>query len=1002
MQRMVYIILAMAFSVIPLISEASNTWKIPQYRLTVNVDVENNILSGKSQIDVDNGPMKIHTGELIIKSVKLDGNILPFTIRDGFIELNPSKKGVLSIEYKGIFREVKREVDPFNHGVLESIINQKSIFLTGTWYPLVHGLFIYRLTAILPAGYHAVSEAEDIDMIKDNTSWIYSFDFPYPLNHINLIASKDFEITKKEINRISIYTYFFPEERELKDKYIQHAIRFIELYEGMFGSFPYKRFSIVENFLQTGYSMPGLTVLGSDVVKLPFIVETYLGHEILHQWFGNYVFVDYEKGNWAKGLVTYLSDHLYESGKDKDREYRKRLLIDYRNYVNPENEISLREFRERIDFSTKAIGYGKSMMVFYMLKNIIGDEVFFKSLRAIIERKRFKKVSWDDIKTIFEEFSGKDLGDFFKQWIDEKGLPSLSIENEKVRISNGRFEVSFDIIQKNKTFIIDIPVEFHLRGSTVTNVINIKKERERFTFFFDDEPLSLVIDRDYSIPRELTEKELPPVISGIIGAKRVLLSVPPEKKEIYKMVVDVFRDKEIIEVDQDMRTTDGQRFNPSDYNIIILDRDNPLIKRLFGSHSIIDAGFSITVKKNPFNLEKVIALIDASSINELELSLRKIFHYGGYSQVVFEGGRNVSKSIEGSTEGINITLRREPPVVELSKVKTMEDIIERILLKKVIFIGEFHDRFSNHLVQLEIIKSLVKKGRKIAIGMEMFQRPFQNVLDDYINGKIDEIVFLRKTEYFKRWGFDYNLYKPILDFARKNRIPVIALNQKKEIIDKVSREGIESLTEDEKKEIPPDTDFSDMGYQERLREIFRHHTGGRDFKNFYQSQILWDETMASTLIEFLSINNDYQMVVLAGGGHIMYGFGIPKRVKRRGVNDIVTILIDSELIDGIADYVIIPEPIDGMVSPKLMVSLSVSEKGIMITDFPQGSISKKAGLKKGDVILSLDDNPVKTIEDIKIHLFYKKPGDSIKVKVKRRIFLFGERIIEYEFRLPGD
>ena len=107
--------------------------------------------------------------------------------------------------------------------------------------------------------------------------------------------------------------------------------------------------------------------------------------------------------------------------------------------------------------------------------------------------------------------------------------------------------------------------------------------------------------------------------------------------------------------------------------------------------------------------------------------------------------------------------------------------------------------------------------------MEMFQRPFQKTLDEYISGSIDEREFLKKSEYFKRWGFDYNLYKPILDFARAEKIPVVALNLRREITDKVSKTGMDSLTDDERKDVPEQMDFSDKEYRDRLRQVFDQH-----------------------------------------------------------------------------------------------------------------------------------------------------------------------------------
>ncbi len=354
------------------------------------------------------------------------------------------------------------------------------------------------------------------------------------------------------------------------------------------------------------------------------------------------------------------------------------------------------------------------------------------------------------------------------------------------------------------------------------------------------------------------------------------------------------------------------------------------------------------------------------------------------------------QELAGFTKGIHIELRKAPKIIEPKKILTLIDVIEAVSDKKIIYIGEYHDKFSHHYLQKRFIEALHEKNKKIAIGMEMFQRPFQSVLDDYINGRIEEREFLKKTEYFKRWGFDYNLYKPILDMAREKTIPVIALNIRREIIEKVSRSGIESLTDEEKKEIPEEIDFSDYRYRERLREVFKEHRRPEgNFEYFYQSQLLWDETMANSIDEFLKKHPDYQMIVLAGGGHLAYGSGIPKRAFRRNQAEYAIILIDAELDTDIADFAIYPEPLEGIIAPKLMVNLKEEGGHLIITDIPEDSISKKAGLKKGDIIVKIDDFPVTTVEDLRIHLFYKKPGDSVKVTVMRRYFLFGEKEKEF-------
>jgi aminopeptidase N len=337
----------------------------------------------------------------------------------------------------------------------------------------------------------------------------------------------------------------------------------------------------------------------------------------------------------------------------------------------------------------------------------------------------------------------------------------------------------------------------------------------------------------------------------------------------------------------------------------------------------------------------------------------------------------------------------------MADLKTLSRIIEQVEGKKIVYVGEYHDRFSNHTVELQVIKGLFKKNPRIAIGMEMFQRPFQQVLDDYIGGAIGEREFLKKTEYFSRWVYDFNLYKPILDFARAEKIPVVALNARREIIDKVSKGGRDSLSVEEKKELPQQMDLTDDGYRDRLKQAFAEHKnrGEKNFDFFYEAQVLWDETMALSLDEYLRKDPLRQIIVIAGSGHLAYGSGIPKRAFRRNGYSYATILNDADIDRGIADFLIFPEEEEGVTAPKLMVMLKEEGGKVMITDFPADSVSRKAGIRAADIVLALDNAPVRTVDDMKIALFYKRNDEVIKVKVMRKRFLFGDRELEFDVKL---
>ncbi|AMA09581.1 ChaN family lipoprotein [Picosynechococcus sp. PCC 73109] len=204
---------------------------------------------------------------------------------------------------------------------------------------------------------------------------------------------------------------------------------------------------------------------------------------------------------------------------------------------------------------------------------------------------------------------------------------------------------------------------------------------------------------------------------------------------------------------------------------------------------------------------------------------------------------------------------------------------------QVIYLGEHHTSEADHIAQLEIIKALHDHHPQVAIAMEMFQRPFQGVLDQYIAGEISEADLVAQTEYETRWGFDWELYAPILRFAQEKQIPVIALNAPNEVVRQVSSVGLASLEAADFEYLPPreELDLSNESYQALLQEAFTGHGqhGNFDFDNFFAAQVVWDETMAEAIANFAQRNPNTQIITLAGQGHVIYGYGIPERVQRR-------------------------------------------------------------------------------------------------------------------------
>lgn len=236
----------------------------------------------------------------------------------------------------------------------------------------------------------------------------------------------------------------------------------------------------------------------------------------------------------------------------------------------------------------------------------------------------------------------------------------------------------------------------------------------------------------------------------------------------------------------------------------------------------------------------------------------------------------------------------------------MNSFIKDIQDKKVIYIGEYHDSKLHHSIQLKIIKKIKEHNSKIAVGLEMFESKYQDIINDYIYGKINEEEFLEKTQYKEKWGFNYSLYKPLINYFREERIHIIALNMESEIIKKISNYGISSLSSHELNRLPGHIDFTNERYRKMLFKIFKQHPkiSNNDFQRFYSAQIVRDEEMAENIDRLLKNNPEYQVVVLAGNGHIIYSHGIPSRTYNRNQFTYVTIVNDIQYEPEVADYTI--------------------------------------------------------------------------------------------------
>jgi len=238
---------------------------------------------------------------------------------------------------------------------------------------------------------------------------------------------------------------------------------------------------------------------------------------------------------------------------------------------------------------------------------------------------------------------------------------------------------------------------------------------------------------------------------------------------------------------------------------------------------------------------------------------------------------------------------------------SFEELLEALATSRVIYVGENHTSQESHRIQLEVIQALFQKFPNLAVGMEMFDHSYQDVLDQWSAGKLDQGDFLRNVHWYANWRYDFDLYKDILDFIKDNRLRLVGLNIPNHIPPKIREGGIESLRDDEKKHLPQQIDLSSTGHRDYVQKVFeahQHHFRGEvDFENFYAAQSVWEDAMAEAIAE--NLNNDV-MVVVVGNGHIQFKYGIPERAfKQTGAafKTIYTASAGTEVELDIADYI---------------------------------------------------------------------------------------------------
>jgi aminopeptidase N len=610
----------------------------------------------------------------------------------------PSGQKTFSIKYWGkIYHPLGRE------GGTPGTISPEGVLLSGAsnWYPeFVDHPIVFKMKVHLSQKWDAVSQGERIEYDRNEKETRVVWESKSPQEEIFLIGNS-FSYYSKKSSLTEAMVFLRQPDEVLANKYLEVTSQYIEMYGNLLGAYPYKKFALVENFWETGFGMPSFTLLGPRVIRFPFILHSSYPHEILHNWFGNGVYVNYKKGNWAEGLTAYLADHLIKEQRGKSAGYRRGTLQKYTDYVSSQNDFPLVDFRSRHSSSTEAVGYGKSLMVFHMLRQMLGDELFIKSLNAFYKKHKFRSAGFDDLREIFEASSSTDLKGFFKRWVSFSGAPELKISQTKVFQTEGnyRLKATLEQVQPVKPYPLRVPLAITLEGETQAHqtTLEMKAKVHELELKLPAKPVRLDVDPEFDIFRRLSRNELPPALTQVFGADRVLILLPSKEKSLIASYKDLAESlassySDGVEIKMDNQVEEL----PDDKTVWVLGWENLFLPRFSSAlksygvaidnmEAVIgekrffrkDHSLALTTR-HPNNSEIGWAWIGIGNPEAVPGFARKLPHYHKYSYLVFEGGEPTN-IVKGKWPVLN-----SPMTVFLSEGESKKPEIGKLSSRKAL------------------------------------------------------------------------------------------------------------------------------------------------------------------------------------------------------------------------------------------------------------------------------------------------------------------------------
>ena len=422
--------------------------------------------------------------------------------------------------------QINEELIIINSPKFETFLYSHSAY----WYPSPENddFFTSRLKIIVPPKYSVVASGklveqtrftglDDVMDIDEVGSSVFEYESLNPMKYLTFIVGK-FRKIKEDQNGTPIHYYRTLEARIPTFDLVSESRDIIDFYTKLYGPIPFDRLTIAHRVWKHlgGHSPPSMVILNefpllpsymrminrNSPVNLSAYKEYFLAHEIAHQWWGQGVSWETYHDQWISEGLAQLSSIMYLKHKLGDGVYN-RILKKFSRGTRKHSVWGQILMGSRISFvefeAYQTIVYNKTSLALNMLREILGDDIFFQGIQRFYRLKKFSSARSEDFFRIFNEVTERDLTSFFEKWFDSYLLPDVEVKQNVQRSGSG-YELRVDVSQKGEIFVFPLFITWIENGKRVTKKVIVDRKIQEVFFTMNAKPTKIKFNENGLVP----------------------------------------------------------------------------------------------------------------------------------------------------------------------------------------------------------------------------------------------------------------------------------------------------------------------------------------------------------------------------------------------------------------------------------------------------------------------------------------------------------------------